>query len=143
MRLRSAGERVLLTLWVGSLWAIGYIAAPVLFSVLDDRATAGRLAGEMFTATAVLGLLCGGFLLMLQWLRRPSPRNWRLWVIAAMVLITALGEFALRPLMSAAGGAEFGRLHGFSQLLFLAVSLLGLGLVAFGLEPIRELEGDD
>ncbi|HEY9151095.1 MAG TPA: DUF4149 domain-containing protein, partial [Gammaproteobacteria bacterium] len=53
------GERILLTLWVGGLWAIGFIAAPILFAVLEDRTLAGTLAGEMFRALAWLGLVCG------------------------------------------------------------------------------------
>ena len=36
---------VAITLWVGGLWAIGYIAAPVLFSSLGDRQLAGVVAG--------------------------------------------------------------------------------------------------
>jgi hypothetical protein len=38
-----------LTLWVGGFWAIGYLAAPMLFYNLDDRMLAGMLAGKMFT----------------------------------------------------------------------------------------------
>ncbi|MCK5382667.1 MAG: DUF4149 domain-containing protein, partial [Gammaproteobacteria bacterium] len=30
-------ERILLTLWVGSLWVVGFVVAPVLFAELDDR----------------------------------------------------------------------------------------------------------
>ena len=32
---------IAVTLWVGGLWAIGYLAAPVLFSALADK-THGR-----------------------------------------------------------------------------------------------------
>ena len=35
-------QRILLTAWVGGLWAIGYIAAPTLFATLDDRAMADK-----------------------------------------------------------------------------------------------------
>lgn len=128
---RAVGERLLLTLWVGALWAIGYIAAPVLFAALDDPALAGRLAGAMFSAVAVLSLICGAALLVLQALRTGWTRSWRFWAIAAMVALTAVGEFGVRPLMAGAEAAEFRRLHGVAQALFLAVSLLGLGLVTF------------
>jgi len=40
---------IVITLWVGALWAIGYLAAPTLFHVLDDRALAGKVAGQLFT----------------------------------------------------------------------------------------------
>ena len=44
---------------VGSLWAIGLIAAPTLFSVLSDNTQlAGLLAGKMFTLTAYVGMAC-------------------------------------------------------------------------------------
>ena len=39
-------ERILLTLWVGSLWVVGFVVAPVLFAELDDRALAGSTAGS-------------------------------------------------------------------------------------------------
>jgi len=58
-----AGERILLTLWVGGLWAIGYIVAPALFANLEDRALAGTLAGVMFNIIAWVGLACGSLLL--------------------------------------------------------------------------------
>ena len=47
---------IAITLWVGALWAIGYLAAPTLFRLLEDRPLAGRLAGEMFTYVAWLGM---------------------------------------------------------------------------------------
>ena len=34
---------------MGGLWAIGYLAAPVLFASLGDKMLAGMLAGKMFT----------------------------------------------------------------------------------------------
>jgi hypothetical protein len=40
-----------LTAWVGSLWAIGYLAVPILFHAQPDRQLAGMLAGQMFTAS--------------------------------------------------------------------------------------------
>jgi hypothetical protein len=46
---------VTISLWVGALWAIGYLAAPVLFAMLDDRAMAGRVAGVMFTYVGWVG----------------------------------------------------------------------------------------
>ena len=48
-RIADASFLLALTAWVGALWAIGYIAAPLLFAHLADRATAGSLAGSMFS----------------------------------------------------------------------------------------------
>jgi dipeptide/tripeptide permease len=137
MRFQDAGERILLTLWVGGLWTVGYIAAPVLFASLDEPVLAGFLAGQMFTAVAYLSLVCGGGLLLFQLLRPSAGRrfHWRLWLIVAMLLLIAIGEFLVRPAMAAAAASEFARLHGIAQVVYLAVSLLGLALVGFGTRP--------
>lgn len=140
-----AVEAVALTAWVGGLWAIGYIAAPVLFAALPhDRPLAGDLAGHLFTITSRLGLVAGVGLWMLGYASRERwLRGWQSWTIVAMLLITVLGEFVLLPavqsLRVAATGAlvpghplyaRFSLLHGIASALFLVNSLLGLALVA-------------
>lgn len=55
---------VSITLWVGALWAIGYLAAPTLFYHLPDRQLAGALAGGMFSIVAYIGMACGTYLLL-------------------------------------------------------------------------------
>lgn len=141
----TIGERVLLTLWVGGMWAIGFIAAPTLFSALDDRRLAGDLAGQLFTIMSYLGLVCGGLLLVGALARSGTRwvRDGRVWTLIVMLVIIVIGEFVLQPMMSelkATGLAEgspeaarFGQLHGTASTLFLINSLLGLGLVAFGI----------
>ena len=62
--LPGVGQRILLTLWVGGLWATGYLVAPLLFHMLDDRRLAGEIAGRMFSAMNYLGLACGMLLLL-------------------------------------------------------------------------------
>ena len=47
--LASALYNIAVAAWVGSLLAIGYIAAPVLFSQLADRSMAGTVAGALFS----------------------------------------------------------------------------------------------
>src|SRR5574340_1194642 len=61
---------IAITLWVGGLWAIGYLAAPALFSALSDRALAGQLAGRMFTLLAWAGMGCGAYLIAFLAVRR-------------------------------------------------------------------------
>src|SRR3569623_1849958 len=51
-------ERLLLAVWVGGMLAVGYLAVPVLFHMLDDRVLAGALAGEMFRYMNGVGLVC-------------------------------------------------------------------------------------
>jgi hypothetical protein len=131
-----AGERILLTLWVGGLWAIGYIVAPALFANLQDRALAGTLAAVMFDIIAWIGLGCGAALLVINQVQYAQRRlNWRMWMLLAMVVLVVLGHFVLGPMMAElrqagqAGSAAFGGLHGAASVLYLATSLLGLVLV--------------
>ncbi|MDZ7662566.1 DUF4149 domain-containing protein [Thiohalophilus sp.] len=140
-------ERIALTLWVGGMWITGYLVAPMLFSVLEERALAGMLAGRMFSAMSYVGLVCVGLLLLTHfqknWLN--GWRQWRRWVLLAMLLVIVMGEFVLQPMMAelkalgldegSAAQQRFGMLHGLSSSLFLFNSLAGLVLVIFGLEP--------
>ena len=135
----NIGERILLTLWVGALWGVGFIAVPILFAVLEDRSLAGTLAGEMFRALAWLGLVCGSLLLLFHKLS-PGRPAWRLWVLAGMLLVILVDRLLLAPMIAElraeglSGSAEFARLHGAASTLYLVNSLAGLALVAFGRE---------
>lgn len=125
----AAIERIIETFWVGALWAVGYLAAPVLFAGLDNHALAGQLAGAMFTRVGWLSLLAAAMLLVLQW-RRGDLQRWRTGLIVAMLALIVIGEYWLRPQMASAMPADFGRLHGIAQGVYLVVSLLGLVLIA-------------
>ncbi len=148
--LMTALERSALTLWVGGMWAIGYLAAPVLFLSLPDPMTAGAIAGTLFRVTGYIGIVCGLVLLAgaLYHGRGAGSGRWRSRVIGAMLTITLIGEFGLMPVMErlklAAGGRlvagseiarQFGLMHGVSSTLFLVNSILGLLLVIRGLRP--------
>ena len=142
------GERILLTLWVGGLWAIGYIAAPTLFAMLDDKRMAGELAGQMFQIIGYIGLVCG-LLLLIATFRRLTFQ-WRTWVLLFMVVLVACGQFWLQPLMAelktsglvegSAQAKQFGLLHGVASMLYMGTSLAGLALVIFGLEQKDDRE---
>ena len=140
------GERILLTLWVGGMWTVGYIVAPVLFKTLDDRMLAGSLAGNMFTIMSYIGLVCASFLIAGQLMQSPSINNWRLWTLVIMLVIVIIGQFFLQPMMAelkAAGlegesAKQFGRLHGVASILFLVNSIAGLTLVITGLSASPE-----
>ncbi|MCB1733844.1 MAG: DUF4149 domain-containing protein [Gammaproteobacteria bacterium] len=135
---RGGAEQILLTLWVGGLWVIGYVVAPVLFATLEDRMLAGMLAGRMFAAIAYIGLFAGTVLLVAEWFRADGARRARWAVLFVMLLLVAIGEFVLQPKMAAlkaAGlprelaGSDFAMLHGIASVLYLINSLLGLALV--------------
>ena len=127
-----AGESILITLWVGSLWTVGYIVAPTLFATLNDRALAGQLAGQMFTIAANFGIVCGVLMVLI---RKMRGARWADAVIAlafVTIALLAVGEWVVHPLATAAREAQsasFGRWHGVASLLWLAASVSGLCLV--------------
>lgn len=132
-------------LWVGGLWAIGYLAAPVLFYHLDDRMLAGWLAGRMFTWIAWVGIVSATWLLIFR-LGRYGPVAFKqafFWIVVAMLLLTLAGHFGIQPIlqqlkdqalpqdvMQSLVRDRFQTWHGISSVLYLLQSLLGLWLVA-------------
>ena len=143
----QTSERILLTLWIGGMWTVGYIVAPTLFAMLTDRALAGTVAGKLFSIMSYIGLLSAGILLSGQCYRAKAAwrQNWRFWILLVMLLIIVLGEFYLQPMMAELKQAgflegsdnarQFGQLHGVASALFVINSLLGLVLVVFGIRP--------
>ena len=127
------------------MWSVGYIVAPTLFAMLEDRALAGAVAGQLFTIMSYLGLVAATVLLSAQlyYAEGVWHRNWRIWVLLTMLLLIVVGEFYLQPLMAdlkssgiskgSDNARRFGQLHGLASILFLINSLLGLGLIIFGL----------
>jgi len=134
---------VIVTLWAGSLWAVGYLVAPVLFATLADRALAGMIAGSLFSAQAWLTFICGALLLLVLQADRAWPqRRTCQKLVLAMLVCSAVGFFGLQPFMAAlreAAGAsgvmeggtrtQFGLLHGLASTLYLVQSLLAVPLV--------------
>lgn len=135
---------VAITLWVGGLWAIGYLAAPVLFSALADKTTAGMLAGKMFTLVAYIGMACGFYLLIhrLAGFGSSALRQWFFWATLVMLLLAIAGHFGIQPIldglktqalpkgvMESMFRDRFARWHGVSSIVYLVQSVLGLVLV--------------
>jgi len=142
-------ERVLLTFWIGGLWVTGYLVVPTLFAMLDDRHTAGLLAGRIFQTMNYVGLGIGAYLLVSVFMSAGEQKfnlmfkKWRVWVLVTMLLVISIAAFILQPMMQelktqglaegSVQATQFGRLHGVSSVLFLLNSVLGLILVAAGL----------
>lgn len=145
----AIGDRIILTLWIGGMWFAGFVIAPLLFDALD-RATAGTVAGQVFTVTSYLGIACAIALLLSMFMRNGAAmyRSPRFWVLVSMLILILVGQFLLQPMMASlkaqglAEGSEiarqFGRLHGISSFLYLVTSLLGLVLVSFSWRTDRE-----
>lgn len=149
MSLRIATERIVLTAWVGSMWTVGFVVAPLLFRVLaDNRVLAGDIAGRLFAIVGYVGLVAGTGLLILSATGpgRDFLRRWQSWALLLMLVLILIGQFGLAPTMQslrdAAHGVDiertplygrFALLHAISGSLYVVNSLLGLALVVAGL----------
>lgn len=134
-----------LVFWVGGLWAIGYLAAPLLFYTLDDRMLAGMLAGKMFAAMAWVSIVCAIWLMLFRFTRYGADalKQGFFWIVLLMLLMTLAGHFGLQPILAQLKEAalpkdvmeslfrdRFATWHGVSSIVYLIQSLLGLVLVA-------------
>jgi glucan phosphoethanolaminetransferase (alkaline phosphatase superfamily) len=135
---------LVVTLWAGSLWTVGYLVAPVLFATVPDRSLAGSIAGSLFRAQAWLSLACGLVLLLLVWLdKTPEIKRTANVLIIAMLVCVLVGYFGLQPFMAeiraiaaSNGGAmdetlrfRFGIFHGLATLIYFLQSVLAMMLV--------------
>lgn len=134
----------LLVLWIGGLWAIGYIAAPTLFGNLGDKSLAGVLAGKLFEVMAWIGIVAAAYLLIYRIARDGGAalKTLFFWVVVAMLALTLIGEFGIQPIlqglkdqampravMESVFADRFRHWHGVSSILYLLQSGLGLLLV--------------
>src|SRR5512135_1865025 len=87
--------------WVGGLWGIGYLAAPVLFQTLPDKMLAGMLAGKMFSLIAWVGIACGIYLLLYYLSTCGKAAFGQIaFRVAAVMLLLAIGiRFGIQPVM--------------------------------------------
>ena len=136
-----ASEKLLLTLWVGGLWAIGFLAVPMAFANLGDVALAGNYAGQLFSAINLLGLGCGSVLVFTKLIQHKLKvkQLWRFWLLLLMVVMTLVFSLYLQPEIAALKQLDwqaeqslverFSFLHELSKNLYLLLSLFGLALV--------------
>lgn len=153
LALRFAGL-LAVAAWFGGLLALGAIAAPAIFDVVDSgqvaggRAAAGTLFGEILRRFNLVGYACGAvilFSLAMRAILGPRPRHFALAAITTSLMLAAAGYSGvvlsgrierLRREIPVAPSAlpeddprrvEFGRLHAQSTA-FQLVPLFG-GLV--------------
>jgi len=143
-RFAEALQSIAATLWVGAMWGIGYIVAPLLFSRLGDRALAGLIAGKLFSLIAWVGIGCAIYLLLFRMLRSGTGvfRQGVFWIALLMLALVCAGEFGIQPIMAALKEEalpkqvmesvlrdRFAAWHGVSSVLYIIQSLLGAALV--------------
>lgn len=135
---------IALTLWIGGLWAIGYLVAPTLFYTLADRALAGSLAGKLFTLIAYVGVGCAIYVLLFRIARFGGAcfKQGAFWIALVMLLLTLAGEFGVQPILASLKHQalplevlesvfrdRFAAWHGVASGLYVIQSVLGLLLV--------------
>jgi hypothetical protein len=147
---------VVLSIWVGGLAVLGFVAAPVIFATLQahdpsgGRALAGVVFGAVFARFQFWAWILGGLLILMLGARallgpRPRRLGWRLWAVTAMIALGLVTALAIAPRIDrirqdVTGAvadlpdtdprkAEFGRLHGLSNVIMLVTLLGGVGLM--------------
>ena len=135
---------IVITLWVGGQWAIGYMVAPMLFAKLGDRTLAGNMAGQLFALIAWVGIGCASYLMLYLFSQRGAGalKSGVFWIVFIMLLLTLAGHFGIQPIMAQIKldalprevmdsllRDRFATWHGISSVLYLLQSLLGVMLV--------------
>jgi hypothetical protein len=145
--LKRLGEAVYwlaIAIWAGALWTVGLLVAPTLFSVLEDRALAGRIAGVLFNSVAWIGIGCAAWLLVFRVVRFGGGafRHGFTWIVLLMLALVLVGKFGVQPIL--AGLREqalakeivesvfrerFGTWHGVSSVIYLVQCGLAVAMV--------------
>ncbi len=136
---------IVVSLWVGGLWAIGFLAAPTLFSALPgDKQMAGVLAGKMFTLMSYVGLASAFYLLIYALASQGATalKQGLFWIALLMLLLVLAGHFGIQPILSSLKqqalpldvmqsvfASRFKTWHGVASMAYLLESLLGLVLL--------------
>ncbi|WP_148716783.1 DUF4149 domain-containing protein [Chitinolyticbacter meiyuanensis] len=130
-------KHVFTVLWIGGMWVIGILVAPVLFKTLGGNA-AGAVAGQLFRAIGWIGIVAGLYLFVyLLWLDGLRAfKEAKLWLVIGMLVCTLVNQFAVFPIIAgikpgishAATGMFGGGLeqwHTISALIYLVQSVFG------------------
>jgi hypothetical protein len=138
--------RWVLVLWIGGHCTVGYLVAPLLFTGLGDRQLAGLVAGRFFALIGWIGLAGGAYLLLFL-IARWRASAWKrsvFWLTLTLLMLVAVGQFGIQPLMAqfkadalprdvmdSALRDRFVLWHGLSQVVYGIETLLGLWLAAW------------
>jgi Domain of unknown function (DUF4149) len=134
---------IVITLWVGALWATGF-SAYLIFDTLQDKQLAGSLAGKLFTIVSYIGMVSGFYLLIQRLLDYGTGALKQSFFLAvfAMLLLVLAGHFGIQPIlaqlkadampsdvMHSIFAERFGKWHGIASVAYLVECLLGFVLV--------------
>jgi len=138
-----------LVVWLGGLIFFAFVLAPTVFSpgLLPSRQMAGSIVGRSLDRLHCMAIVCGTVFLIASMLYsriasgNARPLAARHVLIALMLLLTVISQFAISPKMHAIHAEagviddlppdnplrmEFDRLHMWSEKFEVAVLLLGL-----------------
>lgn len=143
-------QYLVLTLWVGAMFAFGALYAPVLFRSLKSRDQAGAIAGDTLARIDALGLITGGIMLVITALQAIDGL-WqaidlgRLLTAAAMLGVVAFSAITVRQKIAAIRQqmgkpidelpeadplrVEHNKYHRLARGLFTLNMMLGTGLI--------------
>ncbi len=123
---------------------IGFVAVPIIFATLDDRALAGVVAGNIFTLFRYFAISAMVILLLLR-LRFGNPLMCWIGRVTSLILLLLLADQCwLHPQMIAlkASGLsdsdEFDLMHKISSTLYTINAVLGLVLLKLVAQSITK-----
>ncbi len=134
---------IIITLWVGALWATG-LSAYVLFSSLQDKQLAGGLAGQLFNIVSYIGMASAFYLLIQRLLEYGTGalKHSFFWAVFVMLLLVLFGHFGVQPIlaqlkadalpsdvMQSIFAERFGKWHGVASVAYVLECLLGFVVV--------------
>lgn len=140
----DALQSIAVAMWVGGMWAVGFVVAPLLFSRLPERVLAGLVAGKLFSYLAWIGIACALYLLIFRIARHGAAclKQGFFWVTLVMLALVLAGEFGVQTVMESLRAQalpkeimesvlrdRFMTWHGVASVLYVIQSLLGLVLV--------------
>lgn len=135
---------VVITFWVGALWAIGLVAYVLFKSLTDNHQLAGNLAGQLFTIVRYTGMVSAFYLLIQRLLDYGTSalKQAYFWALLVMLLLVLAEHFGIQPIlaqlktealpsdvMHSIFAERFGKWHGVASVAYLVECLLGFVLV--------------
>ncbi len=132
-----------LSVWVGGLFFMGALVAPVLFYRSGLSPTvAGMIAGQCFDIQSTLNLVCAAIILIAmasetgtKCIRVPG-----FWLLLVMLVCLLFGQYAITPIIEQIKastvvdegghyGTRFAKWHGISSSLYWLQALSGLAFL--------------
>ena len=127
-------EKLLVALWLGGTWLVGFMAVPVIFATIDDRVLAGQVAGNIFVILRFFAIAVM-VLVFISQMRLGNPMiSWLGRTILVVLGLLLLDLLWIHPEMvefKAQGLAEsdpFDQMHHLASTLYTINAIIGVWL---------------